>query len=123
MDGTGKSEVIKEFFYFAKGESNLFGWVYNQDVIKITALIGAVACEAPNGKTLHSQACLSVKRVNQNYRDKWKSRKILIVDEVLFLDVNLIKALNKKMQLLKEAETLNGKVYIVFIGDFPRCYL
>ena len=118
MGGTGKSEVINAFVYFDKGVSNLFDRVYDQDVIKIIALIGAAACEIPNGKTLHSQACLSVKRIDQNHRCKWKSTNMVIIDEVSFLNANLIKALDRKIGLLKEAEALYGKVYTVFIGNF-----
>ena len=39
--------------------SYIFSWNYNTDVVKITALSGATACQIPNGKTLHSQACLN----------------------------------------------------------------
>ena len=55
MDGTGKSEVIKAFVAFAKGISYVFGWNYDKDTVKITALTGAAACEIPDGKTLHSK--------------------------------------------------------------------
>ena len=61
MGGTGKSEVIKEFVTFAQGISYAFGWCYNGNTVKITALTGAAACEIPNGKTLHSQVCLGNK--------------------------------------------------------------
>ena len=63
VGGTGKSEVIKAFVYFAKNISHVFGWNYDNDVIKITALTGAAACEIPNGRTLHSEAYLSFKRI------------------------------------------------------------
>ena len=45
MGGTRKSEVIKVFVYAAENVSNSFGWVYNNDVIEITALIGASVCK------------------------------------------------------------------------------
>ena len=63
MGGTGKSEVIKAFVTFAQGISYAFGWYYDDDTVKITALTGAAACEIPNGKTLHSQSCLSNKKL------------------------------------------------------------
>ena len=65
VGGTGKSEVIKAFIHFAKGISLLFGWNYDSDVIKVTALTGAAACDIPNGRTLHSQACLSSDRITK----------------------------------------------------------
>ena len=35
MEGTGKSDVIKAFVYFAKNISVAFGWNYDEDVIKM----------------------------------------------------------------------------------------
>ena len=66
MGGTGKSEVIKAFVEFAGGISLIFGWNYDTDVVKITALTGAAACQIPNGKTLHSTACLSSTKIGKN---------------------------------------------------------
>ena len=66
MGGTGKSEVIKAFIYFAKNISILFGWNYDTDVIKVTALTGAAACEIPDGRTLHSQACLPSTKITKS---------------------------------------------------------
>ena len=66
MDGTRKSEVIKAFVYFTKNLSYAFGLNYDTDFVKITALTGSVACQVPNGKILHSQACLSPRqRISQ----------------------------------------------------------
>ena len=66
MGGTGKSEVIKAFVEFVKGISIAFGWNYDNDVIKITALTGSAACKIPNGRTLYSQACLNAIKVKGN---------------------------------------------------------
>ena len=73
MGGTGKSEVIKAFVTFAKGISYVFGWKYDNNTVKITALTGTAACEIPNGRTLHSQACLSNNRITKHAKDSWKS--------------------------------------------------
>ena len=50
MGGTGKSEVIKAFVYFAKHINYVFGWNYDTDVIKMTAITGSAAFRIPNGK-------------------------------------------------------------------------
>ena len=68
MGGTGKSKVIKAFVYFAKNISYAFGWKYDNDVIKVTALTGAAACEIPNGRTLHSQVYLLLKKIGQKQK-------------------------------------------------------
>ena len=91
MGGTGKSEVIKAFVFFAKNICKLFKWNYDSDTVKITALTGTAACQIPNGKTLHSQACLNVKKIGHTSIDSWKSTKMLIIDEVSFMDEDTIK--------------------------------
>ena len=91
MGGTGKSEVIKAFVHFAKGISFAFGWNYDDNVIKITAMTGAAACQIPNGKTLHSQACLLSRQIKQKHKEFWNSTKMLIIDEVSFLDEDNLK--------------------------------
>ena len=63
IGGTGESEMTKAFVYFAKNTSHTCDWDYDNDVIKITALTGAAACEILNRSTLHSQACLTSKRI------------------------------------------------------------
>ena len=70
MGGTGKSEVIKAFIYFAQGISIAFGWNYDNNVIKVTALTGSAACEIPNGKTLHSQAGLTSRKIPLKLKEK-----------------------------------------------------
>ena len=118
MGGTGKSTVIKAFVGFVRGISLLFGWNYDIDVVKITALTGAAACGIPNGRTLHSQACLSGKKVTIKLKDSWKTTKMIIIDEVSFLDEDNIKKLDRHMQKLKENDAIYGGIHIVFVGDF-----
>ena len=59
-----ENEVLKLFVEFARGYM-IFGWNYNTDVVKITALTGAVACQIPNGKAHHSTACLVSTRIGE----------------------------------------------------------
>ena len=91
MGGTGKSEVIKTFVFFVKNICRFFGWNHDSDTVKITALTGTTACQIPNGKTLHSQACLNMKKIGQTSIDSWKSTKMLIIDEVSFMDEDTIQ--------------------------------
>ena len=118
MGGTDKSEVIKAFIYFAKNISILFGWNYDTDVIKVTALTGAAACEIPDGRTMHSQACLPSTKITKSKIESWKSTKMLVIDEVSFLDEENLQKLDKNMRKLKEKDVLYGGVLFVFVGDF-----
>ena len=68
--------------------------------IKITALTGAAACQLPNGKTLHSVAYLSNTKLTREHRQSWKSTKILIIDEVSFLDEHNLIKLDKHLKIL-----------------------
>ena len=122
MGGTGKSEVIKAFVHFVKSICIYFDWNYNTDVVKITALTGAAACQIPDGKTVHSVAGLRG-TVGQSHMEAWKSTQMLIVDEVSFLSEHLLVKLDKHMRKLKEDDTMYGGVHIVFVGDFFKCYL
>ena len=117
MGGTGKSEVIKALVQFAKNISQLFYWNYDQDTIKITAMTGVAACQIPNGKTIHSQACLTNKRIGQANIDSWSSTKMLVIDEVSFLDEDSIKKLDKHLRILKQNDELYGGIHIIFVGD------
>ena len=74
----------------------------DNDVVKITALTGAAACGIPNGRTLHSQASLSGNKVSIKLRDSWRATKMIIIDEVSFLDEDNIRKLDKHMRKLKE---------------------
>ena len=120
MGGTGKSEVIKAFVYFAKNISYVFGWNYDTDVIKITALTGSAACQIPNGKTLHSQACLSPRqRISQENVKSWASTKVLVIDEVSFLNETTLEKLDKNVRTLKQSsDLLYGGILVIFVGDF-----
>ena len=124
MGGTGKGEVIKAFVTFAKGICYVFGWNYNNDTVKITALTGTEACEIPNGRTLHSQTCLSNNRITKDAKVSWKSTKILIIDEISFLDEDNTTKLDKHMRKLKENDhDMYGGIQVIFVGDFSKCYL
>ena len=102
MGGTGKSEVIKAF---VKSISIYFDWNYDTDVVKITALTGAAACQIPEGKTIHSVTGLCG-TVGQSHMEAWKSTQMLIVDEVSFLSEHLLVKLDKHMRAIDRARSM-----------------
>ena len=119
MGGTGESEVIKAFVEFVRGISMIFGWNYDTDVVKITALTGAAACQIPNGKTLHSTACLFSTRIGKESLQSWKSTKVIVIDEVSFFDEENLKKIDRNMKKLKQnTNVLYGGVQVIFVGDF-----
>ena len=122
MGGTGKSEVIKAFVDFAKNISHILDWNFDLNVIKIAALTGTAACEIPNGSTLHRIACLNKRKISMEDKDSWDSTRILIIDEVSFLDATTIETLDKNMRILKNTNDLFGGVQVVFVGDFFQMF-
>ena len=81
-------------------------------------MTGVAACQIPNGKTIHSQACLTNRRIGQANIDSWTSTKMLIIDEVSFLDEDNLKRLDKHLRILKQNDDLYGGIHVVFVGDF-----
>ena len=87
-------------------------------MLKITALTGAAVCEIPNGRTLHSQACLSCTKISLAKKESRKSTKMIIIGGVSFLDEDHIQKLDRHIRKLKENNVMYGGVHIVFVGDF-----
>ena len=120
MGGTGKSEVIKSFTYFAEKVSACFGWEFNDNTVVISALTGSAATELDKGMTLHKAVGLNKKQITDEDRLKWKGTKMLVIDEVSFMTVsNLLKA-DKQMRILKQIRELYGSCHVVFCGDFHQ---
>ena len=63
MGGSGKSEVIKAFTYFAEKVSACFGWEFNDNTVVISALTGSAATELDKGMTLHKAVGLNKKQI------------------------------------------------------------
>ena len=60
MSVTRNSKVVETFIYFTKNISNVFDWVYNDNIDKIIALTGATV---PNGRTMHSQEYIYINKI------------------------------------------------------------
>ena len=81
--------LLKPLYILQKSIS--FGWNYDEDVIKITALTGSAACEIPNGRTLHSQACLSFRKIGGQHKETWVNTNMLIISS--FVTCAILKRL------------------------------
>ena len=81
-----------------------------------TALSG-VAATSIGGETLHSAASL-----NANVKDddmSWVNARLLIIDEVSFMNTSEIETLDEKLRcLLRKHNVLFGGIHIMFCGDF-----
>ena len=98
--------------------SHKFGWNYDSDMMNITILTSVATCEISDGRTLYSQACPFSDRIRKFNKESWVSTKMLIIDEVSFLDEDNLRKLDKHMRKLKEKDVMYGGVHLVFVGDF-----
>ena len=112
--------VIKDFIEFVKGIRIFFDWNYDNNVIQVSAYIGAAACQVQNGKTLHSTVGLM--GTNKLTKEKIDSRittMMLIIDEVSFLSEHLLQKVDKHMNVLKEVKDIMFRgCHVIFVGDF-----
>ena len=120
MGGTGKSEVIKAFTCFSEKVSACFGWEFNDNTVVISALTDSAATELDKGMTLHKAVGLNKKQITDEDHLKWKGTKILVIDEVSFMNVSNLLKVDKQMRILKQIRELYGPCHVVFCGDFHQ---
>lgn len=122
--GTGKSvllrKVIRELKHMRRKWKN--------HGVAVTASTGLAACNI-GGCTLHSFAGVGlgkepvevlVKRVrrNRSAMDRWRTTKVLIIDEVSMIDSELFDKLEKVAREVRRSPALFGGIQIVVTGDF-----
>ena len=90
VGGTGKSKVISCVYKFIRNICHHFNWPFDNNTIKICAMSGAAASLLESGLTLHGAAHLNTswKNITDEDRELWKSTKLLIIDEVSFMNEN-----------------------------------
>ena len=122
MGGSGKSRVINAFKKYTQNISSYFNWHYDFHTVKITAMTGSAAALLPEGRTLHSAACLNKDAMNiQDVdRNEWKHTVVLIIDEISFMDGPDLDNLNRKLKLLRQSDRLFGDVQVIIVGDFHQ---
>ena len=122
MGGSGKSRVINAFKKYTQNVSSFFNWHYDFHTVKITAMTGSAAALLPEGRTLHSAACLNKDDMNIQDVDRreWKHTIVLIIDEISFMDVYELNNLNRKLKLLRQSDKMFGDVQVIIVGDFHQ---
>lgn len=103
--GTGKSYVLRVLKEKLRS-------IYNDDQIAVTALTG-IAASTIDGTTLHSFAGFGYdlsKPIRVDAIKRWSRTKVLIVDEVSMMSVDLIEKLYIYVR--------KHKIQVLFFGDF-----
>jgi hypothetical protein len=119
--GSGKSAVINSVKAYAARFTAMLGLPFTRYTIRLSALTGAAATEI-GGETLHSVAHLMGNHtINMEDISKWKNTRILIIDEISFINYEDLRKLDRNMRSLTEDQTKpHGNVHIVFSGDFSQ---
>jgi ATP-dependent DNA helicase PIF1 len=121
--GVGKSFLINKMMDYAES-INI--------PIKITALTGTAAILlGSKARTIHSWSGIRfmnssmtddsiINRISRNRElcSRWKSIKILIIDEVSMMNVRMFELLDKIAKVIRRSEMPFGGIQIIFSGDF-----
>ena len=105
---------------YAQSYCQRIGHVFDDNIIRLTALTGAAATEI-KGTTTYSE-CKMYPRSTIDANDilLWKNTRLLVVDEISFGSYeDFLKKLSTNLQrLTEETNTPFGNMPILFIGDF-----
>ena len=123
--GTGKTYLIKQIYNYC---------VENKILAYCTALTGCAALllNECNAITLHSYAGLginpTINNINQKYElmkskyqgviQRWRSTRVLIVDEISMLDPVYFECIDYIARKITKIDRAMGGIQVIFLGDF-----
>ena len=118
--GSGKSRVVKELLKYAEEYCSRLNFKFDLRTI-ITSAMSGVAAVSINGETTHSVAALNKNEPTQEDIESWANARLLIIDEVSFMNVHDVDNLDKKLRILtRRYNNLFGGIHILFCGDFRQ---
>lgn len=103
--------------------------VYCEEKIGITAMTGVAATLYEEGKTLHSWGGIGLAkgseedilrnvRKNKKARANWTDSRMLIIDEVSMMTLELFEKLDYVARKLRKSENFYGGLQLILCGDF-----
>lgn len=119
--GTGKSVLLRSLIKALRDQ-------HGQGTVAVTASTGLAACHI-GGVTLHSFAGIGlgkgsvndlVKKIKRARKilKKWKSIKVLVIDEISMIDGSLLDKLNEIAKRLRRSGDPFGGIQLIVCGDF-----
>ena len=118
--GSRKSRVVKEVIKYAEEYTSNLGLKFDMRTIIVSAMSG-VAAISIGGETLHSVAALNKKESSKEDIESWANARLLIIDEVSFMNTKDVEKLDERLQQLRQKYTvLFGGIHILFCGDFRQ---
>lgn len=122
--GTGKSVLLRRIIVELRKKHKKLG----PQVVSVTASTGLAACNI-GGMTLHSFAGIGLGeetvsqlvdkiRRNRKANQRWKTTKVLIIDEISMIDGELFEKLEEIARIIRRNPGPFGGIQIVLTGDF-----
>lgn len=119
--GTGKSFLLR---YIIQELRNKYGFAE----VAVTAPTGIAAINV-GGSTVHSFAGIGIGDVERaamvmkalkkkEIVTKWRNLKVLIIDEISMLDIELFETLNDMAQKARKNDVPFGGIQLIVVGDF-----
>ena len=116
--GAGKSHVLTELLSYALQYCTNLNLKFDMRTIVVSARSG-VAAVSVGGETTHSVAALNRKIADDDV--SWANARLLIIDEVSFMNTAEIELLDEKLRVLMRNHTsLFGGIHVIFAGDFRQ---
>ena len=116
--GAGKSHVVNQLLLYAEQYTTNLNLTWDMRTIIVTAMSG-VAATSIGGETTHSAVAF-----NRNIAiddTSWANTRLLIIDEVSFMNTSDMDKLDEKLRMLmRRGNSVFGGINILFCGDFRQ---
>jgi ATP-dependent DNA helicase PIF1 len=118
--GSGKSTAMRMAEQFCYEFCMAVGVMWGDRTFLFTAYTGSAA-SLIGGVTISKAAYLNLQRqLNDNDINEWKDVRILVIDEVSFMNNSILKKLNRQLTQIGNRTKLFGGFSIIFAGDFRQ---
>lgn len=118
--GAGKSTAVKVTRQFCFDFSMALGSIWTDSTFLFTAYTGSAAMII-NGITICKAAFLcSDRALTEADKRMWMQVKVLIIDEISFMDDRTLQRLDQRLKQLRDRSKPFGGFSIVFAGDFRQ---
>jgi hypothetical protein len=122
--GAGKTTAIKAAQRYCHEFCQTSGLLFSDSTFLFTAYIGSAASMC-GGKTILKMAGLQINgkcgALKQDILHQWRDVRILIIDEISFMNDEQLLSLNERLQQIKDDHSKPyGGMSIIFAGDFRQ---
>ena len=118
--GSGKSTAVTVAQQFCHDFCLAVGVMWGDTTFLFTAYTGAAA-SLFGGVTISKAAFLNKqKTLSQDDINEWKENRMLVVDEVSFMDDPIVSTLDIRLKAVRDRNKPFGGFSIIFAGDFRQ---